>query len=219
MKENLLKNIKIDLDKIEMIYNPIDLSYIRKKTKEEVPEYLFKKRPVLIACGRLTKEKGFSYLIRAFKDIKKSFPEAKLLILGEGELEEYLKKLSFSLGLKESVYFLGFQKNPFKYIARADIFIFSSLYEGLPSALIEAMACGVPIVSTDCTSGPKEILDNGKVGSLVRVGDSKDLASETIYLLKDDNKRKVYSKKARDKVVNFGIKNNIQKYNSLLNRI
>jgi glycosyltransferase involved in cell wall biosynthesis len=81
------------------------------------------------------------------------------------------------------------------------------------------MACGVPIVSTDCTSGPKEILDNGKVGSLVRVGDSEDLASETIYLLKDDNRRKVYSKKARDKVVNFGIKNNIQKYNSLLNRI
>ncbi|MEM2507578.1 MAG: glycosyltransferase, partial [Nitrososphaeria archaeon] len=125
---------------------------------------------ILITVGRLTKQKGQWYLLRIFKELKKEFPELKLLILGEGELKEYLTGLSKDLGLKTyvwdkdqlsenfDVYFLGFQKNPFKFIARSKLFVFPSLWEGFGNVLIESMACGTAVVSADCRSGPREIL-------------------------------------------------------------
>lgn len=154
---------------IKVIYNPYPLNDIKLKAREEV-ETIFENIPYIITVGRLTQQKGQWYLLRVFKKLKEYFPDLRLLILGEGELKDYLVKLSEELKLKTfvwdrdklsenfDVYFLGFHKNPFKYVSRAKLFVFPSLWEGFGNALVEAMACGVPVVSTDCKSGPREIL-------------------------------------------------------------
>ncbi len=168
---DLVKHFSFNQEKGIVIYNPIILDDIAKQSNEPIGDYegIFN-HPILITAGRLTKQKGQWYLLRIFKELKKEFPELKLLILGEGELKEYLTGLSMDLGLKTyvwdkdqlsenfDVYFLGFQKNPFKFIARSKLFVFPSLWEGFGNVLIESMACGTAVVSADCRSGPREIL-------------------------------------------------------------
>jgi len=168
VKDSLLK-LGIKNEKIKVIYNPYPIEEIEEKAKEE-PEKIFKTFPYIITVGRLTKQKGQWHLLRIFKELKKDFPDLRLLILGVGELKDYLYKLSLNLGLKTylwekdnldenfDVYFLGFKKNPFKYISRAKLFVFPSLWEGFGNVLVEAMVCGVPVISSDCRSGPREIL-------------------------------------------------------------
>ncbi len=216
MRNNLIKNIKISKDHVKMIYNPIDINYVKKETQEEMNgEFPFGK-PIIIACGRLTKQKGFNYLIYAFKKVKRNYPEAKLLILGQGELKKELQKLTQSLELEKSVHFLGFQENPFKYIANSDIFVLSSLWEGLPTTLIEAMICGTPVVSTNCPSGPKEILKDGKCGVLVNVGDSQDLVKGIMKLLQDKELQKKYKEQGRQRANAFSIEKIIKEYDNFL---
>ncbi len=171
VKKDLIENFGLSEDKLVVIYNPIFVDELKELSREPLGEYetIFN-YPVLITAGRLTKQKGQWYLLRIFKELKKEFPELKLLILGEGELKEYLTGLSKDLGLKTyvwdkdqvsesfDVYFLGFQKNPFKFIARSKLFVFPSFFEGFPNALAESMACGTAVVSADCRSGPREIL-------------------------------------------------------------
>jgi glycosyltransferase involved in cell wall biosynthesis len=131
--------------------------------------------PVIISAGRLEKAKDFHTLIRAFS-ILRSKRDAKLIILGEGSERNSLTQLVSSLGLPEHVDLHGFVDNPHKYIKRAKVFALSSAWEGLPTVLIEALACGVAIVSTDCKSGPREILLDGRLGALVPVGAAKALS-------------------------------------------
>jgi glycosyltransferase involved in cell wall biosynthesis len=126
--------------------------------------------PVVLGVGRLTRQKNFSLLIRAFAQLRRS-RNTKLIILGEGELRRNLIAEAASLGVAEDVDLPGFDPNPFSYMAKADVFVSSSDWEGLPTALIEAMACGTSIVATDCASGAREVLDNGRFGRLVPVGD------------------------------------------------
>jgi len=158
-------------EKIKVIYNPIYTEDVLSKASEPLNELqvLFD-YPTLIMVGRLTKQKGQWYGLRVFRELKGDFKDLKLLILGDGELKGYLAKLSQDLGLRTylwdrdplsgefDVYFLGFQDNPFKFISKSTLFIFPSLWEGLPNVLVEALACGVPVVSSDCKSGPREIL-------------------------------------------------------------
>ncbi len=171
IKAELERFYGVPKEKIKVIYNPIYFNEIQKKKEEPLNEYeqIFT-NPVLITAGRLTKPKGQWYLIKTFRVLKEDFPSLKLVILGEGELKDYLSKLSQNLGLKTFVwdkdklsedfdlYFLGFQKNPFKFIARSKLFVFPSLWEGFGNVIIEAMACSVPVISSDCKSGPREIL-------------------------------------------------------------
>lgn len=160
IKNNLIKNFGLDENKIKIIYNPYDIEKINKLVKEEIEEEYKEvfKNPTIITAGRLSRQKGQWHLIRAFKKIKEIIPDAKLVVLGQGELEAYLKQLTVDLELEDDVYFLGFQKNPFKYIAKSTVYVFPSLYEGFPNALCEAMTCGIPVISADCKSGPREIL-------------------------------------------------------------
>jgi len=158
--QDLVKNLKIKKDKIKVIYNPIDIKkilYLAEHPSESEYKYIFDS-PVIINAGRLEKQKGQQFLIKAFKGVKKEVKDAKLVFLGIGGLESELKQLVKNLGLENSVYFLGWQKNPFKFFSKSKIFVSSSLREGLPGAILEAMACGLPIISTDCKSGPREIL-------------------------------------------------------------
>ena len=149
-------------NKLITIYNGVDIKRIRKKTKERLPkkiEVFFDNYDVFIALGRLVERKGFDHLIKAFKLVKDKNPKARLFIIGKGPAKKQLKQLTIKLNLDTSVNFLGFEKdNPYKYLFAAKTFIFSSLYEGFGNTIIEALSCGLPVVSTDCKFGPREIL-------------------------------------------------------------
>lgn len=157
---DLIKNFGIKKEKIKLIYNPLDIKKIQQLTTEPL-ESKYKEifeNPVVINTGRLTEQKSQWHLIRAFRQVKNRIKDVNLVILGKGELEPYLSQLAESLNLGNSVYFLGWQKNPFKFLARSKVFVLSSLYEGLPCVMLEAMTCKLPIISADCKSGPREIL-------------------------------------------------------------
>lgn len=164
---------------VQAIYNPFDLDRIGRLAAEAPPHPWLQageSRPVVVAVGRLNEAKDFPTLLRAFAAMRGRH-RARLMILGEGELRPELEALAQSLGLgADDVQMPGFVRNPFAYLARAALFVLSSRWEGLPGVLVEAMACGVPVVSTDCPSGPREILEGGRWGRLVPVGDVAALA-------------------------------------------
>ncbi len=160
------------VEKIQVIPNAFDLDKIASASQIPNPKFngLFNEYLFLINAGRLNEQKGQKHLIRIFSELKKSDPTLKLCILGEGELKADLIALCQSLGLKvwvsgntdpskvHDVYFPGFQQNPFWFFGKAAIFALTSYYEGLPNALVEALACGTPVISTNCKTGPCEII-------------------------------------------------------------
>lgn len=160
IKQDLISNYGINQNKIKVINNYYDIQKIEALSQAPIPKkyQLLFQSPTVITSGRLVDQKGQWHLIRAFSKVKYIIPNAKLIILGDGELNDFLKSLAKKLDIGQDVYFLGFQDNPFKYISRSDVYAFPSLYEGFPNALSEAMACGVPVISSDCESGPREIL-------------------------------------------------------------
>ncbi len=131
--------------------------------------------PVILGVGRLHPQKNFALLIRAFSEVRKT-KECRLMILGQGALLEELKALAGELGVAEDVSFAGFTLNPFSYMGRARVFVLSSNCEGMPNVLIQAMALGTPVISTDCPGGSADCLKNGEYGALVPVNDTARLA-------------------------------------------
>jgi glycosyltransferase involved in cell wall biosynthesis len=142
------------------------------------PWFSKKDCPIIVAAGRLAPWKGFENLIRIFPSVLKEL-EIKLMILGDGPLKGVLEKQIQDLDLSNNVSLLGYQDNPYPYYALADIFVLSSIVEGLPNVLVEAMMCGCTPVSTDCPTGPREVLNNGKYGYLVPL-DNDNAFAETI---------------------------------------
>jgi glycosyltransferase involved in cell wall biosynthesis len=130
--------------------------------------------PVILAVGRLTYQKNFELLLHAFGQVREN-RAARLLILGEGDERPALESLAIKLGIQADVSMPGLVENPYTYMRRAAVLALSSRYEGLPTVLVEALACGCPVVSTNCTSGPAEILAGGSYGHLVPVGDHQQL--------------------------------------------
>ena len=189
LKKELIENFKIIVEKkIKVIYNSIDVKKIKEISKEPLETKYQKifEYPVIINIGSLIRQKGQWHLIRAFREAKNRIKDLKLVILGEGELESYLKGLVKNLDLEKDVYFLGWQKNPFKFLVKSKLFVFPSLWEGFGIAILEAMACGLPVISSDCNFGPREILapntnldyqlkniECGQYGILVPVCDGK----------------------------------------------
>jgi len=190
VKSDTMKTFDISGSNIKTIYNPAVTDDIFDKMKEPVEHPFFKEEnKVFIAVGRLVEQKGFNTLINAFESVEKQ-TGAKLIILGDGKEKKNLVKLRQDLSLTDSVSFVGFVKNPYKYINNADVFVLSSLWEGFGNVVAEALACGTPVVATDCDSGPAEILDNGKYGKLVPVGDVNKLSREMVDVL-DQEQNKV----------------------------
>lgn len=181
---DLIDNTGIDRDKVRTIYNPVITSDIWDRARESVdhPWFSSDATPLVLAIGRLTEQKDFPTLIHAFKRVVQN-RSARLMILGEGEERLALERLAAKLELGELVAFPGFVQNPYAYLDRANVFVLSSKWEGLPTVLIEGLALGVPLVATNCKSGPREILAGGKYGELVPVGDSKALAEAIVRAL------------------------------------
>ncbi|MGL4450999.1 MAG: glycosyltransferase [Sarcina sp.] len=160
---------------VKTIYNPQMLDKIAELSKEEITEFpkeLFDSE-VIINIGRLSEEKGHWHLIRAFSEVVKNRPNAKLVLVGRGYLEERLRNLASGLGIKDNVIFTGFNKNPYKFLNVADLYVSTSVYEGLPMTYLEAMSRNIPIISTDCISGPREIIAPSLFG--------KDIDYKDIY--------------------------------------
>ena len=174
----------LPLDRIQTIYNPTITPDLTLKAKEPVEHPWFQSGmpPVILGVGKLQAQKDFPTLIQAFAQVRQT-QEAKLVILGWGSDRPKLEALVSKLGLTDDVDLPDHVKNPYAYMARSAVFVLSSVWEGLPNALIEAMAIGVPVVATDCKSGPKEILNHGKYGHLVPVGDSQGIATAILSTL------------------------------------
>ncbi len=175
----------IDRNTVEVLVNPVITAEVDNK-KLETPTHRWfggaNAPTVILGIGRLTYQKNFHLLLNAFSQVLKK-TDAKLLILGSGDQEAELKELSNKLEITEHVDFAGFVANPYAYLSNARLFVLSSRYEGLPTVLIEALHCGAEVISTDCPSGPHEILKGGELGTLVPVEDSAALELAIINVL------------------------------------
>lgn len=175
--EGIVEGVGLTPQAVTTIYNPVLTNRYLSQVASEIEHEWFADGapPVVLSVGRLVPEKDFPTLIRAFSMVL-SERDARLLILGEGPERPKLEQLMGELGVQEKVALPGFAEDAAAYMARATVFVLSSVHEGLPTVLIEALGAGVPVVSTDCVSGPREILRGGKLGRLVPVGSSSDLA-------------------------------------------
>ncbi len=176
--ESMTRVAGVKKSRIQTIYNPVVTPELFAKAAVPLDHEWFApgQPPVILGVGRLLPVKDFPTLIRAFARLRQE-RSIRLMILGEGEERATLEALIAELGLQNDVRLPGFVDNPYAYMARAGVFALSSRSEALPTVLIEAMACGCPVVSTDCPSGPAEILQGGKHGALVPVGDDEALAA------------------------------------------
>jgi glycosyltransferase involved in cell wall biosynthesis len=163
--------------RMRIINTPVVSEHMLQQAKEpnEHPWFHEGQPPVILAAGRLVTHKGFLTLLEAFQRVRSS-RAARLLIIGEGRDRSVFEDKVRALQLEDDVSFPGFQTNPFAFISRAAVFVLSSEYEGLPNVLIQALALGTPVVSTDCKSGPRQILEDGRLGALVPVGDVAAMA-------------------------------------------
>lgn len=202
------------------LYNPYDAEGITELSKEKVTDLPWKMededRPrILIGVGRDDPIKGFWHLIKAFYLVQKEIPQMRLIIMGDGSFEQ-AKSLVSELQLEQKVYFPGVRKNPYKYLAASEMFLLSSYTEGFPNVLVEAMILGRPLISTDCRTGPAEILEHGKYGILVPdMGDTEDYSGDTISeketyfaekiieVLKDSERQKELSELERKRAGEF----------------
>jgi glycosyltransferase involved in cell wall biosynthesis len=188
--KDLARVTHLPIERIKVIYNPVILPELLTRAKESVEHPWFKpgEPPVVLGVGRLETQKDFPSLIRAFAQVRQVQP-ARLVILGIGPEQAHLDALVRELGLEDDVAMLGFMQNPYAYMAKAAVFVLSSVREGLPTVIIEAMAVGTPVVSTNCESGPAEILADGKYGLLTPVGDTKAMADGILSVLDGNGKR------------------------------
>lgn len=182
--QDLSESTGLPRDRVQSIYNPVITPELVQKAKQPVDHPWFQEGeiPVILGVGKLEAQKDFSTLIRAFAKVRAVRP-ARLGILGWGPDRSRLETLIQELGLGNDAALLGYTDNPYSYMARSGVFVLSSQWEGLPTVLIEAMAVGTPVVSTNCKSGASEILDEGRYGSLVPVGDSATMAEAILETL------------------------------------
>ncbi|MBW4647424.1 MAG: glycosyltransferase [Kastovskya adunca ATA6-11-RM4] len=196
--EDLARVTKLPLRDIRVIYNPVVMPNLLEKAQEPVdhPWFAPGEPPVILGVGRLATPKDFPTLIRAF-NILRQHHNVRLMIVGEGENRSELEALVRELNLESEVALPGFTDNPYAYMAKAAVFVLSSAWEGLPTVLIEAIAVGTPVVSTNCPSGPMEILEDGKYGRLVPVGDVEALANAIQATLSNPIAPEILQQRAR----------------------
>ena len=195
-------------DKIQVVYNPVPIDAIKGKSLEPIEHPWLKtsEPPVILAVGRLVEVKDFKTLIKAFSIVQKKIP-ARLLILGEGLLRNELEEQIELLGITEHVLMPGFVSNPYQYMRHAKVFVLSSLWEGFPNGMIEAMACDARIVATECEGGTIEILGGGQWGELVPVGNEHAMAQAILKTLSSE-----FAPNAPERVEIFSIDNIFKQY-------
>jgi N-acetylgalactosamine-N,N'-diacetylbacillosaminyl-diphospho-undecaprenol 4-alpha-N-acetylgalactosaminyltransferase len=213
-----LKN-NFNVAKLAYIHNPFNLEMIEIMSKHKIE--IEKKRFTFVTVGRLDHGKNHRLIIDAIKDI-----DADLWIIGDGELREELQNYIKELNFNDKVYLLGKKENPFAYISKADCFVFASNHEGFPNVLVEALACGLPIISTDCQSGPREILapnsdvsfqlenniELAEYGILAPIKNIEKMKESMNMIVDDESLRINYQNKAKQRANDFRIGKIIKEY-------
>lgn len=216
--EDLLLHIP-KLKKIHIIYNPVADKSIIESSLEPIdfPWFKNQKEPIVISAGRLVKAKDYPCLLGAFKMVLRKKP-CKLVILGEGEEKQKLENLSRDLSISENIAFLGFQKNPFKYMAKSSALVLSSIREGFGNVIIESMALGIPVVSTN-SAGPKEIIENNKNGILVPSGNKDLLAEAILKILENPDFARKLSEEGLKRAQDFTIEKSAVAYEKIFQKL
>jgi len=243
------KRVKMDVvhyfgapeEKVKVIYNPVPSFVLQGEIKKEF-QVLLQTKKIVINVGRLTEQKGQGYLIRAFKEVVREVDNAHLVILGIGELNEELHSLIRDLKMEDHVTLLGFVYNPQDYLQNSEVFVLSSIVEGIANILLETLSCNTAIVSTDCDSGPREILapetdcnqvtsgiEHASYGILVPVcgGDSfsRDaklseqellLAQAIVEMIQDDNLRAEYQRRSHQRIADFEIESIVKQWMEII---
>lgn len=221
VKGNLISRYRVNSAKIDVIYNPIDLTHIQNESQQNIEEQHLFEQPekTIITAGRLVAEKDHATLLRSFASIDKQL-NAHLIILGEGELETQLKQLAKKLGISERISFLGFKQNPYAYIKRANVFALTSTTEGFGHVLVEALALGVPVVSTRCNPGAEEILGEGTYGMLADVGDVEAMTDnlERALMLTDEEKNNIVTK-GENRASQFAAERIVEQYEQVFKNV
>ena len=200
-----------------VIYNAGVSDPLLEKAAQPPPDEVPREEPLIVACGRMTEQKGFSYLLESFAHVRRHVP-ARLWIIGEGEERGALKTQARRLGVSDYLWMPGFKKNPYRYMAAADVFALSSLWEGFGNVVVEAMACGAPVVATDCPHGPAEIIDEGNSGLLVPPADAQALADALLRVLRDSSMRDRLSRSGRKRAEDFHAAAAAEQYGRLFQR-
>ena len=219
MEEEVRKLFPILEEKIIKIYNFINFEKIEEKLKEynfDEKEKKMLREKYCISVGRLTTAKDYETTIRAFKILREKGINEKLYIIGEGEHRKNLERTIKENKLEDQIFLLGEKNNPYIWMKNADMFIHSSKLEGFGLVLVEAMYCGVPIISSDFKCGAKEILLNGEYGELFEIGNFEELAQKIEKLLFDNDRRQKYILKAKKMIKKFSMKNILIEYKKLL---
>ena len=210
IKEDILKIVAIKKNKVQVIYNPINKNLIHyKKNLNEKTKLFGNSKNNIVSTGALKKSKDYITLIKAANILKVKNIKINLNIIGDGEEKKNLEKLIKKNNLSQNVKLLGYIEDPFPYLLNADLYVNSSIYDGLPLSIIEALISKIPIVSTDCESGPREILKNGKYGRLVPINDYKSLAIEMEKIL---NKKIFIGKVTEEDILLYDSKEISKKY-------
>ena len=212
----LARRFGIDSTRVSTIHNAVDVSTVRARADElagNLPTH-----PFIVAAGRLVPQKGFDLLIRAFAARLQERP-ISLVIAGEGPERSALEALARTVNLQGRVYFPGFVRNPWSYFARAAAFVCSSRWEGFGNVIIEAMACGVPVVSTDCDYGPREIIRHGQSGLLVPVENVEALATAIGSVLDDRQLAGRLAEGARRRACDFDVAHMTRAYEQLFRKL
>jgi N-acetylgalactosamine-N,N'-diacetylbacillosaminyl-diphospho-undecaprenol 4-alpha-N-acetylgalactosaminyltransferase len=210
-----LMNIKTET---KVIYNPLDLEMIARK-KDICEDSVFdfhKDIKYIISVGRLIPLKRNKDLIKAFYELQKKDENLELLFVGDGKLKEELLSYTKELKIDKKVHFIGNVINPFYYLSKSDLFVLNSEVEGFPNVLVEAMACKVPVISSDCKSGPSEILDGETYGYLYPVGDVDMLVKKMNYVLYENTELDILTENAYKRVEDFEISKIMREFKEII---
>ena len=204
------------------LQNPFDIKEVKLLSGSEEAELPWKEGRILISMGREDSVKGFWHLLKSFALVHAKLPDTRLMIIGKGEFEPY-KELAEKLGVNEDVFFTGLKKNPYPYLKKGTLYVLTSYYEGFPNAMVEAMSMGLPVIATDCKTGPREILED-RYGILIPnmepepdfdplhiTEEERDLAGQIIGLLEDQDRMQHYREMALKRAGDYTAESYIEK--------
>lgn len=214
---SVVAELDVPRDQVSVLHNPIPVEDIRAQACESVPHRWLRADDVevVLGVGSLDPQKDFVTFLNTFEHVHETNPDARAILVGRGPEREKLERTAREREMEDTVSFVGYVDNPYSYMAGADVMLLSSRYEGLPTVLIEALACGCPVVSTDCPSGPDTILAGGRYGPLAPVGDDSGLADAVLATLADPPDRSTLVDRAR----NFSPDTVLDEYESFIHTL
>ncbi len=218
---NLASSLALDRNKFRVIHNPVVNAQLKQLSRQPCDHPWLKQHRsfrTVVAVSRIVRQKGIDDLIGAFAIVLKNVPDTKLIVVGNGPLLEKMQNMADTAGVSGSVDFVGFDPNPLRFMRRADLFVSSSHWEGFGNTIVEALACGTPVVATDCPFGPREILCDGKFGCLVPAKNTQILAAEIIRLVRMDDTKEL-RKLGQLRSTEFRAQDAIDKYEELVEQL